>query len=369
MKILLLINTLNIGGAEKLVTDIALSNPDGFDVVVLQYSDTFYSRLLNSFNINYSYLVKGSLYNPFLIFKIIPILRKYKVIHVHLFPALYWVIFAKIFSFSNVKIIYTEHSTNNRRRDSLIFKIFDRHIYSFLSFIGCISESTRKNLINHLGTTKTPIKTIANGIDLHVFNDANVKIEAFNYFMPNDFILIQISSFRIQKDQKTLIRSLVGLPNSIKLLLVGDGILKDEHIKLVNDLELQERVCFLGMRHDIPELIKISDVSVLSSYYEGFGLAALEGMAMKKPVIATDVEGLSDVVGGAGLLFKKGSVAELQNHILKLYYNKKFYSEVAEKCFLRAQKYDINIMISKYKKIYKIFIDDNDRDNALVSGL
>lgn len=352
-KILQIINSLNIGGAERIVADIALSNPKVFDVVSLKKTDSFYEEKLVANKVNYYSLSKDSVYNPLLIIKIIPLLRKYNIVHVHLFPALYWVVLAKLLSLSHVKIIYTEHSTNNRRRNHFVFKLLDRFIYSQLSFIGCISENTNHNLKNHLGDIKTPVKTINNGVDLTRFNPVNISHNYYNFFNKNAFVLMQISSFRIQKDQRTLIRSLVYLPIDIKLILVGDGILVKDHKNLVKELGLEDRVIFLGLREDVPELLNYADVNVLSSHYEGFGLGALEGMAMGKPVVASNVEGLNEVVDGAGLLFEKGNEEHLAKHILTLYNDKVFYNRIADKCLHRSKMFDIKKMFDAYLLVYK----------------
>lgn len=81
----------------------------------------------------------GSVYNPLLVFKIIPYLKKYDLIHAHLFPVLYWVVLAKWISFSKKKIVYTEHNTNNKRREIKLFQKIDRIIYSGLHQIITIS--------------------------------------------------------------------------------------------------------------------------------------------------------------------------------------------------------------------------------------
>jgi len=352
-KVLHIINSLGIGGAEKLVADIVSSNPATFDVVTLKETNSFYEKTLEKNNVNLKNLGNGSVYNPILVLKLIPLLRKYNVVHVHLFPALYWAVLAKLISFSTVKIVYTEHNTNNRRRNSFLFKVLDNLIYSKLSFIGSISEGTTTNLKRHLPNIKIPIQTIHNGIDLNCFNSNNIDLKKYDYFEEEDFILIQISSFRAQKDQKTLINALQYLPETIKLILVGDGELIGAHKSLVKLLKLENRVLFLGLRDDIPDLLNYAHVNVVSSNYEGFGLVAVEGMAMNKPVIASDVEGLGDVVKNAGLLFEKGNSKQLAQQILSLHNDKELFGIIAEKCLSRAQDYDIKLMINSYFKIYK----------------
>src|SRR5690554_5836630 len=107
MKILQIINSLSTGGAEKLIIDsVPLYQKQGLTVDVLLLNNTetqFKSHLKETSKGKIDGLTIGSIYNPFLIFKIIPYLKKYDIIHLHLFPTLYWVVLAKLISFSNVK--------------------------------------------------------------------------------------------------------------------------------------------------------------------------------------------------------------------------------------------------------------------------
>lgn len=355
MRVLQVITSLQIGGAEKLLVDsvpIYQSKSIKMDVLSLNNNKSaFWEKLTQKSNGKVIGLTSKSVYNPFLIFKIIPYFKKYDIIHLHLFPTLYWVIIAKWISISKVKFVYTEHSTNNRRRDKFFFKILDRFIYNKLDEIVCITEGVKNNLVKHLGNKKN-IEVINNGIDIKKFSCKINKNERFDFFTKDDFRLIQVSSFRIQKDHATLIRSLKLLPERVKLLLVGDGILIEENKRLVIELALQDRVFFLGNRYDIAELINYCDVAILSSQWEGFGLAIVEGMAANKPVIASDIDGIREIVGGYGLLFEKGNEKDLAIQINKIMDDKDLYQKIADKCLLRSHDFDISKMIDSYTMIY-----------------
>ena len=150
------------------------------------------------------------------------------------------------------------------------------------------------------------------------------------------------------------------LPDHFKLILVGEGPLRNECELLVNVLGLEERVFFLGNRNDVESILKTADLSILSSKWEGFGLVAVEGMATGKPVIASNVTGLSEVVEGAGLLFEKGNELQLANIIkcLLLSENLNYYNEISQKCKIRAQQFDINTMVSKSISLYNNLMND-----------
>lgn len=356
MRVLHIITSLRTGGAERLLTDsIPIYQQKGIniDVVILKNEHTPFRAQLerNLVNTEISFLTSGSVYNPLLIFKLIPIMKKYDIIHAHLFPVLYWVVFAKLLGRIKTSIVYTEHSTNNKRRGNPFLKYIERFVYSKLTFIGCISKGTKNELLKHL-SKQSNIEVINNGIDLSKFQ--NVKIETpYSFFNEKDKILIQVSSLRPQKDQRTLITSLNYLPKNVKLLLVGDGPLKEDLILYSQSQNLSDRVFFLGNRTDISELLYLSDIVILSSNYEGFGLVVVEGMASHKPVIASNVPGVSEIVQNYGLLFEKGDAQDLAEKIELLINDPKCYELVAEKCSLRAHDFSIEKMVDSYIHVYE----------------
>ena len=91
----------------------------------------------------------------------------------------------------------------------------------------------------------------------------------------------------------------------------------------------------------------------MSSHIEGFGLAAVEGMSIGKPFIASDVDGLNDVIRGAGLLFRHGDDKQLAELIQTLMRDSKLYKYVATQCLQRAKQYDISKMVDGYMAVYE----------------
>lgn len=355
MKVLQVINSLHTGGAEKLIIDsIPLYQKKGIemDLLTLIHSNTsFYEKLKSESQGKLFSISSKSVYNPFIVFKIIPYLKKYDIIHIHLFPALYWVVLAKILSFSKTPLIYTEHNTNNRRRDKILFKILDRFIYKRLSKIVTIADEVDLEIKRHLNFQKEKFELIQNGVDVEFFNSA-LPYPKTDFFGNQDVLLIQVSSFRWQKDQNTLIKALPLLAENIKLLLVGTGGLLEESQKLVQDLNLENRVKFLGNRNDVERLLKTSDIIILSSKHEGLSLSNIEGMSASKPFIGSNVPGLREIVQGYGLLFDQGNSYDLAEKILSLIDNPAYKNEIAEKCFQRAKEFDIHVMVEKYVEVY-----------------
>lgn len=362
MRVLQVINSLHTGGAEKLLLEtIPIYQREGItmDLLLLNGEETKFKESFKSLSKGNIFSLKANkkIYDLFLVFKTIPYLKNYDLIHIHLFPALYWVVFAKLISFSRVKMVFTEHNTSNRRRNLLLFKFFDRIIYSYLDKIITISDSVDLNIKNHLNFNNNKFRLINNGVSISSFYKAEPYLKSV-FFNETDFILIQVSSFTEQKNQEILIRSLLELPKEIKLLLVGEGDLKGKNIQLVGELGLNDRVKFLGIRMDVPRLLKTSDIIVLSSNYEGLSLSSIEGMASGKPFIASDVPGLTEIVKGAGLLFENNNFEDLANKILKLIEDKTYYELIVEKCLMRASEYDVSLMVNKHLKLYNSLLEN-----------
>jgi glycosyltransferase involved in cell wall biosynthesis len=353
MKVLQVITSLYTGGAEKLLVDsIPLYRSKGIDMelLLLNGTKTPFFKTLEEQNIPIYALNQGNIktiYNPLLIFRIIPYLKKYDIVHVHLFPTLYWVAIAKLFSFSKVKLLYTEHSTNNKRRQKTIGRIFDRFIYARYKFIVSISNGVDVNIKSHLSFNEGKFRIITNGINLFPFIHSKIETSSIKK------TIIQVSSFQYPKDQATLIRSVSYLPENVRIVLVGDGENRPKCENLVKELNLENRVSFLGVRMDVPQLLKSADIVVLSSHYEGLSLSSMEAMASGKPFIASDVPGLREIVAGAGLLFPAGDEKILAERINALLSDSDYYKKVAKACCERLKEYDINKMVDQYIGLYK----------------
>ena len=362
MRILHVITTLDIGGAERLMVDLLpLLNNNGNEVELLLFNglETPFKRELVNKGIHVNQLSywKGithhyEVYNPINIIKLRKYLKKYDIIHTHNTACqLYVPLAATLFGVSN-KLVTTEHSTVNKRRNLNWFRVVDRWMYSKYSAVVCVSEQTAANIKSYIGDL-CGIKTIINGINIDRFLKPIADISK-----KNDYMISMIAAFRKEKDHETLLRAMALLPDDYKLQLVGqDFENRVPSLKvLCHELGIEDRVLFLGPRSDIPNILENSDIAVLSSHWEGFGLSAVEAMAAGRPLIATDVGGLRDVVKGAGVLFPHGDSKTLAQKIQWLCENPDEYRAVARRCQARAQQYDISIMAQKYSDLYKSLV-------------
>ena len=356
MKVLHIITSLDVGGAEKLMVDLLPQLKDrGIEVELLLFVGNrtmFYEQLEREGIKITSFASKGSVYNPLHIIRLYRFLKQnhFDVIHTHnTAPQIFAAIVAMLCS---LVLVTTEHSTSNHRRDWKWYRLVDRWMYSKYSKVICISDATENNIRGYLDVANSDKKfqTVYNGVDVDRFSDA----QPITDYHTDKKVVTMVAGFRYQKDQDTLIRAMQHLPEEeYELWLVGDGERRSELENLVQTLGLNDQVKFWGIRGDVPSLLKSSDVVVMSSHIEGFGLAAVEGMSVGKPFFASDVDGLNDVTRGAGLLFTHGDDKQLTELIQTLMNDSTYYNQVASQCLLRAKQYGISRMVDGYMGVYE----------------
>jgi glycosyltransferase involved in cell wall biosynthesis len=369
MRILHIITSLRTGGAEHLLADLLPKLREyGQEAEVLLFDGTntpFYSKL-NEAGIKIHFLGIGykEIYKPLNLMRLMRFFahHKYDIVHTHNTPCqLLAAILHKYFTF---QLVTTEHNTNNRRRNWTWFKYIDRWMYRQYGAIICVSDKTKMNLINYLidKDIVSRIHIIYNGIRSELYKQSAKR--AIGKIKD----IIMVAEFRAQKDQPTLIRAISLLPKDYHLTLVGDGPERKSCEELVNTLCIADRVTFAGVRIDIPQLLADADVAVISSHYEGMPLACIEAMAAGKPLIASDVDGIHEVVAEAGLLFPHEDANQLAVLIKQVCSDESTYTEVVERCLKRAKLYDIADMVKQYLIIYKKLYKNEEVSDSTLSG-
>lgn len=366
MKILHIINHMGMGGAQSLLVELAPVQKDmGHDVLVLELESTKDRTLVNKLKDKgvevKSVSASRSVRNPLNVFSLIPYLKACDVAHAHLFPANYWTALAKIVCGCKTPIITTEHSTNNKRRNIPIFKYIDAFIYNrYQKVVACADKALETFKARY---PKTDCVSIPNGVDISKYKNAQpyAKQEFVNV-AEDKFIVTMVARFDYPKRQDTLVEAMALLPEKFHAVLVGgtaDDVGLQKAQKLSQDLGVSDRVHFLYLRSDVPRILKSSDVVVMSSEYEGLSLSSIEGMACGHPFVATNVNGLREVVGGAGELFECGNAKELTQLLRKFESDKEFYCTTIHKCLARAEEYDIQSVAAQYQCVYNQFIRTN----------
>ena len=353
MRILHVITSLYIGGAEHLLVDMLPRLSDGgnnqIELLLLNGVETQFKKKLEQSDVKiHSLSMTNDVYNPKKLLGVRRFLSQnsYDIIHTHNTACQFFVPLARVLPPRAGKLVTTEHSSNNRRRDKRWLRPVDRWMYNRYDAIICISDPARNSLEGYIGK-QANLVTIYNGVDVDSFLRPIKDIAG-----QERFVITMVAGSRPEKDHETLLRAMTHLPDNYRLQLVGAGPRDKELKEYTSGLGLNDRVAFLGVRSDVPDVLEQSDIAVLSSHWEGFGLSAVEGMASGRPFVASDVNGLNEVVGGAGVLFPHGDDKALAEKIQWLCEHPDEYREVASRCQEKARKYDISVTIDKYLELY-----------------
>lgn len=355
MKLAIVNNNLGSGGAEKLIYDMALELKEkniDFSVILLTSVDCIYGQKLKEKNIEVIYLSdKWEIYNLKNIFKLTKILKKYDVIHTHVYASQLWTAFASLLLDKKKKYITTEHNVSNRRRKKKYFKSLDKWMYSRYTTIVSITKNVQEELEKWI-KLKADYKIIKNGINLEKYTNAIPKNRNEFNLKIDDKLICQVARFNEVKTHETMIEALKLLPENYKVLFLGEGITEKKIQNLVKDYKLENRVRFLGYRSDVAEIIKMSDISVLTSKYEGLPISAIEAMCLN-PFIGTKVPGIKELVENHGELFEYKNFEEFSKLLKKILENDNQYFKIKEKCRIKALEFDIQNTILEYLKIYE----------------
>ncbi|HAV1413279.1 glycosyltransferase [Vibrio parahaemolyticus] len=354
-KISIVDSSLGPGGAEKLIVEMApIMRDKGYDVEVLiltSYGDVFSEQLLkNDIKVKF-FQNKASYWSIKYVFDLYKSLKNSDAVYTHVIQSRFFTAIACLFLSKKIRLITTEHNTHNRRRDIKLFRYIDRLIYSKYDKVISITDQVEHNLLNHLKSKKTDkYIVIPNGVDLDKFNNSSVCDRSDFGFSSDDFIILMIGRFAPAKDQRTLINSLKFLPNDFKLLLVGNGESINEHKQFVKENKLVDRVKFIDFHSDIPEIIKMCDLGVLSSFWEGMPISALEKMASGIPFLGSDVPGINDLLSieNKEMLFQQGNMSELAEKIIKIKENKDYRIDNINRGLNISNKYSLHNMVDQY---------------------
>ena len=368
MRILHVITSLRVGGAERMVAELLPRLRERGHQVELLLFDGTRSPLYDCVEqqgIPIYALGKGSwqMWNPLHGFRLRRFLNheRFDLVHAHNTPC--QLLTALAAPKKAPILVTTEHNTFNRRRRWRWYNGLDRWMYSKYHHIACVGKMVKSKLMNELGRRfESRVSVVPNGIDLNRFLHA-VPDETLR--QPVDVgkkIILMVAAFRAQKDHPTMLRALQYLSDDYRLWLVGDGPERRSCETLAEEMHISSKVQFWGVQSDIARFFATADVIVLSSHYEGFGLAIVEGMAAGKAAIASDVDGLHEVVEGAGLFFPSGDDKQLAGLIRQVCEDRTYGLAVAARCRARAMQYDIEQVVSAYVRIYNDLILSNKRE-------
>jgi len=224
--------------------------------------------------------------------------------------------------------------------------------------ITAVSENLRAETFKHFDIKKE-IQVIHNFVDVHRYNKKAVA--AFRQVIApnNEKIIIHASNFRKIKRIDHVMEIFKNIHSALraKLLMVGDGPERPLAEDLTRQYGLDGDVRFLGKQEQMEELLAVSDVFLLPSEYESFGLAALEAMAASTVVISTDAGGLGEINidGVTGFTAPVGDVAKMSKNAIELLQDEPKLKAFKHNALKEAKLFDIHHIIPKYEELYRRF--------------
>ncbi|CAH0335411.1 N-acetyl-alpha-D-glucosaminyl L-malate synthase [Flavobacterium sp. CECT 9288] len=223
-------------------------------------------------------------------------------------------------------------------------------------FVTSVSQSLKDDTLK-LFNIKNEIEVIPNFIELDKNKtDTNYPCQRSVMAKENEKIITHISNFRKVKRIPDVIKVFYNIQKEIpaKLMMVGDGPEKEKAELLCQELGIQDKVIFFGNSNEIDKILCLTDLFLLPSQTESFGLAALEAMACKVPVISSNSGGLAEVNfdGVSGYLSDVGNTDEMAVNALKILKDEKTLELFKENAFEVAKQFDIKNILPLYEALY-----------------
>ncbi len=223
--------------------------------------------------------------------------------------------------------------------------------------VTSVSESLKKDTYDFFSVSRD-IEVIPNFIDFDFYQIPEEDEALKRSIAPNgERIISHVSNFRPVKRVGDVIAVFDRIRKEMpaKLLMIGDGPDREKVSLQARELGICDDIRFLGKSKSIEKLLAVSDLFLLPSETESFGLAALEAMAAKVPVISTDTGGLPEVNihGQTGYLSKVGDIEDMAKNAVKILSDEGVLNEFKENALLRAREFSIDKVLPLYEAIYQ----------------
>ncbi len=224
-------------------------------------------------------------------------------------------------------------------------------------FVTSVSQSLKDDTLK-LFNIKKEIEVIPNFIELDkIVDESSIPCYRSIIAKKEEKVITHISNFRKVKRIPDVIKIFYKIQQSIpsKLMMVGDGPEKEKAERLCFELGIQDKVIFFGNSSEIDRILSYSDLFLLPSETESFGLAALEAMAWSVPVISSNSGGLPEVNfdGISGYLSEVGNVDEMSENAIKILKDEEVLNQFKTNALSKAKQFDIKNILPMYEELYQ----------------
>jgi glycosyltransferase involved in cell wall biosynthesis len=366
--VLLVITELQPAGAEKIVYTLATQLREDFSIHVacLSHRRGEVGLWLESQNIPVFYLDLVRKYEGWKCWKLLRYLKenRFDLIHTHLFHAN---LLGKLCGWlaGCPHILSTLHIVERRFRPWHFW--LERFTAPLMDYEVCVSQAVYRFAHERIKISLKKLKCIYNGIPLRPFQEA---VEAYpqglslKAFLPDleeepEWVIGTVGRLSPQKGYPILLEAFLLCTQAlskqrIHLVFVGEGEQRKELELWVKRHRLEARIHFLGRRSDIPRCLRVFNVFVMPSLYEGFGLAAVEAMAAKVLVVASAVDSLPELIeeGKSGFLVPPHEPQRLAEKLQELFHSPWLFAPILEEAQRRAKDFQEERMVEEYRALY-----------------
>lgn len=368
IRVLEVLASLRRAGAERMAVSLAGGlDPDRFETEVVSLYAAYasgFEPVLEEHHIPTRHLGKWHGLDPRMYPRLAGVYRSFRpaIVHTHSYVLRYaWPAgLAGGLAGSGLaagKMVHTVHNLAEREVDWL-----GRAIHRVAFRRGVIPVAVSREVAQSFRKVYgfEPAATIPNGIDTESFYrpQARQPWRRAQGFSGEDGLVVSVARLEPQKDPLGLIgsfaRALRGNPRW-RLLLVGDGSLREVARDLARKSAIGERVHFLGAREDVADVLAASNVFALASHWEGNPMSVMEAMAAGLPVVATAVGGVPELVedGVTGLLAAPGNVPALADALASLAADPQRRQELAASARQRAARFSLGAMVAAYSQLFE----------------
>lgn len=221
------------------------------------------------------------------------------------------------------------------------------------------ADALRRYCINHYGAPPERLRVVYYGLDLSELRPHGMLSKQELSIPENGRAIVVVARLEPQKGHAVLLHALTLLPQelgSVVALFVGDGSQRDGLKAEAHRIGVADRVRFLGSRRDIPDILSLSDLFVLPSFFEGMPLAVMEAMASGVPVVATDVDGTRELIedGVTGMLVKPGNSEDLARVVARLLTHREIARRLAQAARRKVQvSFATERMVRETEQVYE----------------
>jgi glycosyltransferase involved in cell wall biosynthesis len=279
-----------------------------------------------------------------------------EVLHAHQYSPFFYAALAKFLAGGLVRLVFTEHGRHFPDHVSASRRMGNRLLLKHLAdAVNAVSAFSADSLASQDGFSRQQIEVIENGIDLERFRPGTGMLADLD---PSRRYIVHVARLHPVKDQATLLRAfrlVTDTIHDVDLLMAGDGELSHDLAKLAEELKLEGQVRFLGIRHDVPSLLRAAKIFVLTSRSEGAPLTLLEAMAVGLPVVVTAVGGMPEIVrdGIDGLLAPRGDANAIASALIRLLENSATALAMGAAGTQRIrERYTIDRTVERYYRLY-----------------